>query len=421
MLNSILEPRGGEHQTIRAFFEPKTIAVVGFNHQNPQLDRTLLNNLYDNPGQHRLYLVNPHPENWLALPTYSSLEDIQAAIDLVIITAPAPEIPAIIAQSVEKKVKCALILSTGFRETGQMGENLLREIKAIAGQKLRIIGPHSSGICNISQNLNATFSPILPKTGSIALISQSGAIAASVLDWSLSENVGFSHFISLGVLLDVDWGELLYYLGDDPQTKSIVIYLESLNNARSFLSSAREVALNKPIIAISRHSTDFDPTSLSHAGKLTSDQLTLSAAFARCGIVEVQRLADLLNITQVLAKIPRFPRGKRLTIISNGFAPALLAASALLAEDGQLATLTPATIGKLAPLVPADIVPRNPIDLRRGSDPDSYARALEIALADAHTDAVLMILSPRFNTDLREIAHRIASIAQNSKKPILAS
>ncbi len=242
-----------------------------------------------------------------------------------------------------------------------------------------------------------------------------------MLDWSLSENVGFSHFISLGVLLDVDWGELLYYLGDDPQTKSIVIYLESLNNARSFLSSAREVALNKPIIAISRHSTDFDPTSLSHAGKLTSDQLTLSAAFARCGIVEVQRLADLLNITQVLAKIPRFPRGKRLTIISNGVAPALLAASALLAEDGQLATLTPATIEKLAPLVPADIVPQNPIDLRRGSDPDSYARALEIALADAHTDAVLMILSPRFNTDLREIALRIASIAQNSKKPILAS
>lgn len=421
MLNPILEPRGGEHQTIRAFFEPKTIAVVGFNRQNPQLDRTLLNNLYHNPGQHRLYLVNPHPENWLDLPSYSSLEDIQAALDLVIITAPAPEIPAIIAQSVEKQVKCALILSTGFRETGQMGENLLREIKAIAGQKLRIIGPHSSGICNLSQNLNATFSPILPKPGSIALISQSGAIAAAVLDWSLSENVGFSHFISLGVLLDVDWGELLYYLGDDPQTKSIVIYLESLNNARSFLSSAREVALNKPIIAISRHSTDFDPTSLSHAGKLTSDQLTLSAAFARCGIVEVQRLADLLNITQVLAKIPRFPRGKRLTIISNGVAPALLAASALLAEDGQLATLTPATIAQLAPLVPADIVPQNPIDLRRGSDPDSYARALEIALADAHTDAVLMILSPRFNTDLREIARSIASIAQNSKKPILAS
>ena len=129
MLNSILAPRGGEHQTIRAFFEPKTIAVVGFNRQNPQLDRTLLNNLHHNPGQHRLYLVNPQPENRLDLPTYSSLEDIQAAIDLVIITAPAPEIPAIIAQSVEKQVKCALILSTGFRELDRWGKIYLGKLK----------------------------------------------------------------------------------------------------------------------------------------------------------------------------------------------------------------------------------------------------------------------------------------------------
>jgi acetyltransferase len=421
MLNPIFDPRGGEHQTIRAFFEPKTMAVIGFNRQNPQLDRTLLTNLRQSHRQRPIYLVNPHPDNSIDLPTYSNLQDIPVAIDLAIITAPASEIPAIIAQSVEKQVKCALILSTGFRETGKIGENLLGEIKAIAGQKLRIIGPHSLGISNFSQNLYATFSPVRPQSGSIALISQSGAIIDAVLDWSLSENVGFSHVISLGVLLDVDWGELLYYLGDDPQTKSIVIYLESLNNARAFLSSAREVALNKPIIAISRHGIEFDLTSLSHAGKLTSDQGTLSAAFARCGIVEVQRLADLLNITKVLAKIPRLPQGKNLTIISNGAAPALLAASALLAEDGQLATLSPDTIEKLSPLFLADIVPQNPIDLRRSTDPNIYARTLEIALADAHTDAVLIILSPRFSTDVQEIARRIVSIAQKTKKPILAS
>jgi acetyltransferase len=421
MLNPIFDPLSGENKTIRAFFEPKTVAVIGFHHQNPQLDRTLLNNLHQSHRQRLIYLVNPHPDNSIDLPIYNNLQDIPAAIDLVIITAPAAEIPAIISESAAKQVKCALILSTGFRETGKIGENLLREIKAIASQKLRIIGPHSLGISNFSQNLHATFSTVLPKSGSIALISQSGAIVDAVLDWSLSENVGFSHVISLGVLLDVDWGELLYYLGDDPQTKSIVIYLESLNNARAFLSSAREVALNKPIIAISRHGIEFDLTSLSHAGKLTSDQGTLSAAFARCGIVEVQRLADLLNITEVLAKIPRLPQGKRLTIISNGAAPALLAASALLAEDGQLATLTSDTIAQLAPLFPADTSPQNPIDLRRTTDPAIYAHTLEIALADTNTDAILMILSPRFGTDVGEIARSIVSIAQKAKKPLLAS
>jgi acetyltransferase len=421
MSNSFFDPRGSEHQSIKAFFEPKNIALVGFNPQYPHLDHTLLTNLRYSPNPRRIYLVNPHPENPLDFPTYSNLQTIPELLDLVIITAPASEIPAIIAQSVEKKVKCALILSTGFRETGKKGEELIAEIKALAGQKLRIIGPHSLGIINLSQNLNATFSPIQPKKGSIALISQSGAIADAVLDWSLSENVGFSTIISLGLLIDVDWGELLDYLGDDPQTKSIVIYLESLNNARAFLSSAREVSLNKPIIAISRHGIDFDLTSLSHTGKLTSNQLTLSAAFARCGIVEVQRLADLLNITEVLAKIPRFPQGKRLTIISNGAAPALLAAAALLAEDGQLATLTSATIEKLAPLFPADIPPNNPIDLRRTTNPSHYARALEIALADTNTDAVLIIFSPRFGTNPQEIAHIILPITQNAKKPILAS
>jgi acetyltransferase len=410
-----------EHQTLKPFFAPKTIAVIGASDRPLSVGRTLLENLLKTPHDRQIYPVNPHHPHLLQIPTYPTITAIPTPIDLAIVATPAPIVPDIIVQCVEAQAGGVLIISAGFGEIGDRGWELERQIRSIARGKLRVIGPNCLGIIAPHIGLNATVSRIQPQAGNLGFISQSGAISAAVLDWSLSENVGFSTFISLGSPLDVDWGDLLYYLGDDPLTQSIVIYLESIGNARSFLSAAREVALSKPIIAIRRQTSASGPIALSHAGRLVNSELALEAAFARCGIVEVKRIADLFNITEVLAKQPRLPKGPRLTILSNGAGPAILATDALLLTGGELAPLAPATIEKLTALLPPHPQPSNPIDLRRTADVDRYRQAFEIALADPHTDGVLVILTPRATTDAVNTAQAIAQAARNTRKTVLAS
>ncbi|MEG3436403.1 bifunctional acetate--CoA ligase family protein/GNAT family N-acetyltransferase [Pannus brasiliensis CCIBt3594] len=392
-IESFLSP---EHQALKPFFEPKTIAVIG---EIENTGKTLLENLYHNPSNRQIYSINP------------DRPDIPPALDLAIIATPAREVPDILRHCVERNVKGAMILSTGFDAAGE------EEIRSISRGKLRILGPACTGIINPRVGLNATLAPIQPKAGNLGFISQSGAIASAVLDWSLTENVGFSSFISLGSPLDIDWSDLLYYLGDDPLTKSIVIYVESIGNARSFLSAAREVSINKPIVAIRRRTSESATVALSHSGRLVGSELALEAAFNRCGIVEVQRIADLFNITEVLAKQQRLPRGKRLSVISNGAGPAVLATDALILTGGELARFAPETIEKLASFCP----PNNPIDLRRSATIEDYTLAFEIALADPNTDGVLVIFTPRGSIDPAETARAIAPIAKNARKTVLAS
>jgi acetyltransferase len=382
-----------EHRSLQPFFDPKTIAVIGSNESGGKI---LQKNLLETPRDRQIYSIAPE-------------SPIPEGVDLAIISTPAV-IPSI-RRCVEKNVKGALILSTGLTQ------NQEREIQEITRGKLRFIGPNSSGLIVPTIDLNASLFPIAPKTGNLAFISQSGAIASAVLDWSLTENVGFSAFISLGSPLDIDWGDLLYYLGDDLATKSIVIYLETIADPRSFLSAAREVSLSKPIVAIRRKTPASAIAAVSHAGRLVGSELALEAAFDRCGIIEVQRIADLFNITEVLAKQPRLPKGPRLSIVANGAGPAVLATDALILTGGELAKFSEETIARLSSLCP----PRNPIDLRRDAGVEDYRRALEIALGDGNTDGVLVILTPRIGINPVETARAILPVAVGAKKTVLAS
>jgi acetyltransferase len=269
--------------------------------------------------------------------------------------------------------------------------------------------------------LNATFAKDPPQAGSVAFLSQSGALLSAILDWSHREQVGFSAIVSTGSMLDVGWGDLIYYFGDDPHTKSILLYMESVGDARSFLSAAREVALSKPIIVIKAgRSEAASRAAASHTGALTGSDEVLDAAFRRSGVLRVHNIADLFYMAEVLGRQPR-PKGPRLTILTNAGGPAVLATDALVANGGELAELSPESLERLNDFLPAHWSHNNPIDVLGDADPERYARALEIASQDPKSDGLLVILAPQGMTDPLHIAERLKPYAKEYGKPVLAS
>jgi acetyltransferase len=269
--------------------------------------------------------------------------------------------------------------------------------------------------------LNATFAKEAPKAGNVAFLSQSGALLAAILDWSHREEVGFSAIVSTGSMLDVGWGDLIYHFGDDPRTKSILLYMESVGDARSFLSAAREVALTKPIIVIKAgRSQAASRAAASHTGALTGSDEVLEAAFRRSGVLRVHNIADLFYMAEVLGRQPR-PKGPRLTILTNAGGPGVLATDSLVASGGELAELSPESLRRLDEFLPAHWSHNNPIDVLGDADPERYARALEIASQDPNSDGLLVILSPQGMTEPTQIAQRLKPYAKQTGKPVLAS
>ena len=252
----------------------------------------------------------------------------------------------------------AVIISAGFKETGPAGVELEQKVMAEARRgKMRLIGPNCLGVMVPHNGLNATFATTIALPGSLGFISQSGALCTAILDWSLRENVGFSSFISIGSMLDVNWGDLIYYLGDDPNTKSIILYMESIGDARAFLSAAREVALTKPIIVIKVGRTEAAAkAAASHTGSLTGSDEVFQAAFRRVGVLRVETIAELFHMAEVLAKQPR-PAGPRLTIVTNAGGPGVLATDMLIGSGGRLAELSAQTMEEFNKLLPAGLEP----------------------------------------------------------------
>ncbi|PSQ63717.1 MAG: acetyl CoA synthetase subunit alpha, partial [Bacteroidetes bacterium QH_10_64_19] len=241
-IRSILRPRATR---------PTTSSVRGVSRSTPSVGRTLLWNLVSNPFGGTVFPVNPNRDSVLGIEAYDGIGDVETDVDLAVIATPAPTVPGIVEACGEAGVKGLIIVSAGFREVGKEGAELEREIKESArDHDIRIVGPNCLGVMRPPNGLNATFAGSMANEGDVAFISQSGALLTSILDWSFRENVGFSSFVSIGSMLDVDWGDMIEYLGDDPRTESIVLYMESIGNARSFLSAARDVAQSKPIIVI---------------------------------------------------------------------------------------------------------------------------------------------------------------------------
>ena len=404
-------------------FSPKTLAVIGATDRLNSVGRTLLWNLISNPFGGTVFPVNPKRDNVLGIKAYKDITAIPEAIDLAIIATPAPTVPTVIRQGAMAGVKGVIIVSAGFKEIGTVGIELEQQILTEARRhQMRILGPNCLGLMNPRYGLNATFASTIARPGNVGFISQSGALCTAILDWSFRENVGFSAFVSVGSMLDISWGDLIYHLGDDPATSSIAIYMESIGDARSFLSAAREVALSKPIIVIKGGRTSAAAkAAASHTGTLAGSDEVLDAAFRRCGVLRVDTIQDLFNMTELLAKQPR-PKGKRLTILTNAGGPGVLATDSLIKKQGELAQLSPETTTQLDQVLPTHWSRNNPIDILGDATADRYTQALKIAATDQNSDGLLVILTPQAMTDATKIASQLQKTTKElNGKPLLAS
>ena len=368
-------------------FRPRSVAVIGATEREGSVGRTLLWNLIRNPFGGTVFPVNPQRRSVLGLKSYPDIASVPEAVDLAVIATPAAGVPQVIRECIAAGVKGAIIVSAGFKEIGAAGEALEQQVMAQARLGgMRIIGPNCLGVMNPVLGLNATFASTIARPGNVAFISQSGALCTSILDWSLGENVGFSAFVSIGSMLDVGWGDLIEYFGDDPHTHSIVLYMESMGDARSFLSAARPVAIDKPIIILKVGRTAAAAqAAASHTGALTGSDDVLNAAFRRCGALRVHTISDLFDMAEILAKQPR-PQGNRLSIVTNAGGPGAIATDALISDGGALANLAPETVQQLDEFLPPQWSHHNPIDILGDASSDRYAKTLEVVAPDPNSD-----------------------------------
>ncbi|MBV8099174.1 MAG: bifunctional acetate--CoA ligase family protein/GNAT family N-acetyltransferase, partial [Verrucomicrobia bacterium] len=350
---------------------------------------------------------------------YGKIGDVPSPVDLAVITTRAATAPNLVSECAAAGVKGAVILSAGFRESGVEGIRLEQEIMTRRGE-MRIIGPNSLGIMIPDLNLNATFARKLALKGNVAFISQSGGLCTSVLDWSIRQKVGFSLFLSTGSMLDVGWRDLIDYLAYDFHTSSILIYMESLGDARLFLSAAREMALRKPIIVIKAGRTEAAARAVvSHTGALTGDDTVIDSAFRRVGVLRVKTIEDLFSMAEVFSKQPR-PKGPRLAIVTNAGGPGVLATDVLVAEGGEVAQLSSESVKELDAILPDGWSRQNPVNLLRDADANRYTNAFEVLTGDSNVDSVLAIVTPQVTTDPTAIAKALATFKNVSEKPILA-
>ena len=407
---------------LHPFFAPRTVAVIGATEKMGSVGRSLMTNLTESPFGGSVFPVNPHRGEVLGIKAYPHIAAVPIPIELAVIVTPAAAVPGIVRECVDARVNSAIVISAGFKEHGESGAQLEREVLEEARRgPMRIIGPNCLGVMCPVTGLNATFAAAMATPGHVGFISQSGALCTAVLDWSLQAHVGFSAFVSIGSMLDVSWGDLIDYLGDDPHTTSIVLYMESIGDARAFLSAAREVALTKPIIVIKAGRTQAAAkAAASHTGSLAGSDLVLDAAFRRSGVLRVDSIADLFYMADVLGKQPR-PSGPRLTILTNAGGPAVLATDALIANGGELARLSPATLETLNTLLPPAWSHGNPIDILGDASAERYAKALKAAMADEQSDGLLVIYTPQGMTSPTRAAEALKDLAPQTPKPILAS
>src|SRR6266568_2333613 len=411
-----------ERTALESFFRPASIAVIGATDRPGSVGQTIVTNLVQGSYQGRVYPVNRRHSKLIGVRCYANAKGLPEPVDLAVIVTPATTVPSVVGECVDAGARSAIVISAGFKERGPEGLELERQVKAeLRRGSMRLVGPNCLGMMNPWIGLNATFAKNIARPGNVAFLSQSGALLTAILDWSLREQVGFSAIVSTGSMLDVNWGDLISFFGEDPKTQSILLYMESIGDARSFLSAAREVALSKPIILIKAGRTEAaSKAASSHTGALTGSDEVFDAALRRCGVLRVQSIADLFYMAETLSKQPR-PHGPRLTILTNAGGPGVLATDALIANGGKLAPLSSDSETALSAFLPPHWSHANPIDILGDADPERYAKALKIAIDDPASDGLLVVLAPQGMTNPAEVAKHVAPYAHGHNKPLLAS
>ena len=409
-------------RNLNRLFQPRSIAVIGASSKSSSVGKILLENLIGESFPHPIYPVNPKYGALNGIPCYRSVSDIHQPIDLAIICTPAATVPEIVKDCGHAGVPAVLILSAGFRETGAVGIQLEEEIcrHATKYSGMRIVGPNCLGVLSPRASLNASFAKKLPQPGRTAFVSQSGALCTAILDWATDEGIGFSVVASMGNSLDVDLGDMIDYLSTDPYTDSIVLYVESIHDARKFISAARAFTRTKPIVAYKagRFAASAQAAA-SHTGAMVGEDSVYDAAFARAGIVRVNDMSELFHSAEFLAR-GKFPQGKQLAIVSNAGGPGIMALDALLARHGSIASLSPATLEALNQQLPATWSHQNPIDILGDAPPSRYASAVDTVLRDDGVDGLVVLLTPQAMTDPMESASSVISASAHSAKPVLA-
>jgi acetyltransferase len=382
-------------RNLEAVLRPRAVAVIGASNREQSIGRMVMANLLGGGFAGRIMPVNPKHGQVLGVEAWPDVASLPVVPDLGVIATPARTVPQLIGELAAKGARGAVVISAGFGGTSADGANLKQAmLDAARPSLLRIVGPNSLGVLVPQIGLNASFAHLTPRPGSIAFVTQSGAIATSILDWAHARGIGFSHLISLGDMLDADFGDLLDYLANDAGTHAILLYVEAITQARKFMSAARAAARSKPVLIVKggRHAGSA-AAAATHTGVLAGSDAAYDAAFRRAGMLRVFALEDLFDAVETLS-LARPPRGPRLAIVTNGGGIGVLAADALLDLGGELATLEPATLAALDQCLPAGWSRTNPVDLIGDATAERYAATLPLVLADPGIDALLVLHCP---------------------------
>lgn len=401
-------------------FAPCSVAVIGASPDAHRIGHTVLKNLLDYGYTGKLFPIHPRATEILGQHAYASVLDVPEPIELAVVAIPADQILPVVDACGRKGVRGLIVLAAGFSEVGSEGRELERQLQAkVRAYGMHMIGPNSMGVIDTQSRLNASFAASTPNPGSVALISQSGAICSAILDWSSSHGLGFSHVVSLGNKSDIDEVALLQIWGSDPRNRVILAYLEDIRDGPTFMAVAREVTRSTPVIAIKSGTTGAGARAASHhTGSLAGSEQAYAAAFAQSGIIRARTISELFDLAMLFAYQPLI-QGNRVAILTNSGGIGIVAADAIEHSGLTMASLSPLTIAQLQRNLPAAASVYNPIDLLGDARHDRYQLGLAALLADANVDGVIVLLTPQAQTEPVETAEVISTIAATATKPVV--
>jgi len=403
-------------------FFPESVCIIGASRDTSAIGHIVLKNLINGGFGGAIFPVNPKADEILGMRCYRSILDVPSSVDLAIVVVPAPFAPAVIGECGEKRVPNAIVITAGFRESGEKGRALEAEVLKVAREKgIRIVGPNCMGLYSSRNNLTATFTSLVPPEGGMSFISQSGAVGVTMLAWAKKEGIGFSKFISLGNEADLSLSDFIEYFTEDRRTQVITVYMESVKDGRSLVRALKAATIKKPVVVMKVGTTSSGAkAAASHTGAMAGDDAVYEAAFSRTGAVRVGEIAELFNAAQVLDS-KKLPAGPRLAIVTSAGGPGVMATDALIHLGGELAVLSEESMKQLNALLPPYWSKANPVDVLGDATVDRFAKAIAICLDDPMVDGVLIIYVPMDSAPSAQLAQAVADSVKNAWKPVIAT
>jgi acetyl coenzyme A synthetase (ADP forming)-like protein len=410
--------------SLRPFFEPSAVAVVGASRERGSVGAEIVNNLRTTGYRGGIFPVHPSANEIQGLRAYPRLQEIPVDVDLAVVVVPASRVVEVARDAAAKHVKALVVVSAGFAEIGPDGRARESELLGVVRDAgMRMIGPNCMGLLNADPRvlLNATFSPVFPPAGRVAFSTQSGALGLAILEYARRVNLGISTFASIGNKADVSSNDLIQYWADDPNTGVILLYLESFGNPRKFGQLARAVGRHKPIVAVKAGRSDAGARAASsHTGALASSDTIVSALFRHAGVIRTTTLEEMFDVAMLVDRQP-LPNGNRVAILTNAGGPGILAADACEGHGLQVTPLVDETIAGLREFLPAAAGLHNPVDMLATASAEHYAHAMRLLLADPNVDSLLTIFIPPLVTATADVATAMTDVARGAPKPVLAT